>query len=214
MLRRQDVKLSGRFGVYHKVTKTALTMGGVLVEIQETLPVGRETLGRAMESELTDQVSDFRAGSESLFRDHYAALVRSLAVAGGDREAAADAVQEAFIQLCLHWKRVSKYDSPVAWVRRVAINRLSNHERSLRRRAAALLRVRDQQPQTHPDPLVQTSLERALANLPLRQRVATALYYLEDLPVAEVARSMGISEGSVNTHLHRARAALKPTLEV
>lgn len=183
------------------------------MEIHGTLPVGRETLGRAMESELTDHVSDFRAGPESLFRDNYAVLVRSLAVASGDREAAADAVQEAFIQLCLHWKRVSKYDCPVAWVRRVAINRLSNHERSLRRRAAALLRVRNQRPQMDPDPLVQTSLGRALANLPLRQRVATALYYLEDLPVAEVARSMGISEGSVNTHLHRARAALKLALE-
>jgi DNA-directed RNA polymerase specialized sigma24 family protein len=42
--------------------------------------------------------------------------------------------------------------------------------------------------------------------------MATALL-LEDLPVAKVACSMGISEGSVNTHLHRARAALKQALE-
>jgi len=150
---------------------------------------------------------------ETLFRENYTALVRSLAVACGDSEAAADAVQDAFIQLCLHWKRVRKYDNPVAWVRRVAINRLSNHRRSLRRRTAALLRLVNQELHVSRDPGLQTDLEAALERLPMRQRVAVSLYYVEDLPVAEVAASMGVSEGSVNTHLHRARAALKPVLE-
>jgi RNA polymerase sigma-70 factor (ECF subfamily) len=108
---------------------------------------------------------------------------------------------------------VSKYDNPVAWVRRVSINRLSNHRRSLGRCANALLRLRDQDPQPGLDLALPADLQAALESLPLRQRVAAALYYVEDLPVAEVARSMGISEGSVNTRLHRARAALKPTLE-
>jgi RNA polymerase sigma-70 factor (ECF subfamily) len=184
------------------------------VDLDKTLSIGRNTyVGGAMEAGIREHISDPPADPESLFRDNYTALVRSLAVASGDREAAADAVQEAFIQLCLHWKRVSRYDNPVAWVRRVAINRLINQQRSLRHRAAALLRLRDQQPQTSPGPAMQTDLGIAFASLPVRQRVAAALYYLQDLPVAEVARSMGISEGSVNTHLHRARAALRPTLE-
>jgi RNA polymerase sigma factor (sigma-70 family) len=158
-------------------------------------------------------MAEATADPESLFRQHYAALVRSLAVASGDREAAADAVQEAFIQLCLHWKTVGEYDNPAAWVRHVAINRLSNHRRSLRRRAAALLRLHGEDPAPGAKSHFHMDLQIAMASLPLRQRVAVALYYVEDLPVAEVARSMGISEGSVNTHLHRARAALRPTLE-
>ncbi len=166
-----------------------------------------------MATELKDHIADTIAGPESLFRQNYTSLVCSLAVAFGDREAAADAVQEAFLQLCLHWRRVSKYDNPAAWVRRVAINRLGNHHRSLRRLAAALLRLHSQEPLPSARSHMQADLQVALGNLPLRQRVAVALYYVEDLPVAEVARSMGISEGSVNTHLHRARAALKPTLE-
>jgi DNA-directed RNA polymerase specialized sigma24 family protein len=44
---------------------------------------------------LDDHTYGLPADPESLFRDHYTALVRSLAVAAGDREAAADAVQEA-----------------------------------------------------------------------------------------------------------------------
>jgi RNA polymerase sigma factor (sigma-70 family) len=52
-----------------------------------------------------------------------------------------------------------------------------------------------------------------LADLPARQRTAAALYYDADLSVAEIARVMGISEGAVSSHLHRAHAALKETLE-
>ena len=160
-----------------------------------------------------DYVAAAPTDPETLFRENYTALVRSLAVACGDSEAAADAVQDAFIQLCLHWRRVSTYDNPVAWVRRVAINRLSNQRRSLGRRAAALLRLGKEESRLSRDPGFQTDLETALECLPMRQRLAVSLYYVEDLPIAEVATSMGISEGSVNTHLHRARAALKPVLE-
>jgi len=176
--------------------------------------VGDKALSRdVMGTRVDDYVAAPPTDPEMLFRENYTALVRSLAVGCGDSEAAADAVQEAFIQLCLHWKRVSKYDNPVAWVRRVAVNRLSNQRRSLSRQAAALLRLRNQEGRSDREPALPTDLEAALEHLPMRQRVAVALYYVEDLPVAEVATSMGISEGSVNTHLHRARAALKPVLE-
>jgi RNA polymerase sigma-70 factor, ECF subfamily len=161
----------------------------------------------------TDRATGLPPGPETLFRENYAALVRALAVVYGDDEAAADAVQEAFIQLCVHWKRVSAYDNPVAWVRRVAINRLINQRRSLRRGAAALVRLANQDARSGREPAFRTDLEAALEHLPVRQRVAVTLRYVEDLPVADIARSMGISEGSVNQHLNRARAALKPALE-
>ena len=161
-------------------------------------------------------VAELRAvvvSPESLFHDHYGRLVRSLGVACDDAEEAADAVQEAFIQLCLHWQRVSRYDNPEAWVRRVAVNRLHNRRRSLRRRAVALARLLALQPETGTEPDSGVNLREALEKLPDRQRMAVALHYVGNLSVAEVARAMGISEGSVNTHLHRARAALRPVLE-
>lgn len=82
------------------------------------------------------------ATPKALFRCHYARLVRALAVAaGGDLQAAEDAAQDAFVQLCVHWGRVRGYDEPAAWVRRVAINRLRNRNRGLLRRAAAMVRL-------------------------------------------------------------------------
>lgn len=56
-------------------------------------------------------------------------------------------------------------------------------------------------------------LAEALRSLPRRQREAFSLRVLEELDVATTARVMGCSEGSVKTHLSRARAALQKQLE-
>jgi RNA polymerase sigma-70 factor, ECF subfamily len=147
-------------------------------------------------------------------------LVRTLAVIAGDRLRAEDALQDAFAELCLHWRKVGAYEDPEAWVRKVAINRLRNQERSLLRRSRALLRLgvweaaKASAAQVGDDFRLRPELRAALLQLPLRQRAAVVLFYVEDLAVADVARCMGITEGAVNRHLHRGRETLRRLLEV
>lgn len=150
---------------------------------------------------------------EILFRQSYRSIVQSLALAAGDLAAAEDATQEAFIELCVRWNRISHYDNPAVWVRRVAINKLRKVHRSNTRRAIALLRLDFDDRMAPPPGEPDTSLLAALRELPPRQRLATVLHYIEDLTIAEVASAMGISQGAVSQHLNRARTAFRAHLE-
>jgi RNA polymerase sigma-70 factor (ECF subfamily) len=55
-------------------------------------------------------------------------------------------------------------------------------------------------------------LARAIASLPPDQRAAIALFYLEDLSVAEIAAAMDVPAGTVKTRLMHARARLRAAL--
>ena len=55
-------------------------------------------------------------------------------------------------------------------------------------------------------------LQRAIASLPTAQRAAVALFYLDDLPIDEIARAMGSSRSAVKVNLHRARHRLAQIL--
>jgi RNA polymerase sigma-70 factor (ECF subfamily) len=151
---------------------------------------------------------------DTLFRAHYSRLVEAVAVASGDYDGAADAVQEAFVQLWRHWDEVRLYEDPAGWVRRVAINRAFNWRRSLARRAAALLRLgEDEQTTATVDERSDSAVLLAFRALPARQRLAMGLHYVADLSVAEVARAMDVSEGTVKQHLHRGRETMRHRLE-
>lgn len=153
------------------------------------------------------------ASPEALFRQSYLAIVQALALAGGDVAAAEDATQEAFAEACVRWNRVSRYDNPGGWVRRVAINKLRNAHRSRVRGVAAVERMSSAMPTAPPPIETESDLTTALRRLPYKQRLSTVLYYVEGLSTAEVADAMGISQGSVSQHLNRARTALRSYLE-
>lgn len=146
---------------------------------------------------------------ETMFRAHYGRLVRALTLVAGSQEAAADAVQEAFVKAHLNWRRVQRYDDPVGWIRRVAINKLRDESRRQGRKDRAVERLQGEVR----DDGVQWSdgadASALLAELPRQQRLAIALFYVEGLSVAEVAETLKLSEGAVRFHLHQGRARLR-----
>jgi RNA polymerase sigma-70 factor (ECF subfamily) len=154
---------------------------------------------------------------DAFFLSTYDSLTRTLAAAFGDRELASEAVQEAFVRAYTRWRRVRRLDNPAAWVRRVAINLLRDQHRRHGRRDRAIERLAARTPTHTVDPDHTTGaggvLEH-LQSLPQQQRLAVALFYLEDASVADVARAMSISEGAVKYHLNQGRTSLRKSLSL
>jgi RNA polymerase sigma-70 factor, ECF subfamily len=147
-------------------------------------------------------VDDF----DEFFFDHYARVVASLRLAGGDLGDAEDAAQDGFAKAMQRWESVSTMERPATWVYVVAVRELRRRARRGSRSVGALnLEVPD-----HADEVVSTEVvEDALRSLPPRQRLAVVLRFHADLTMAEVGKAMGCSEGTVKSTLHAALERLR-----
>jgi RNA polymerase sigma-70 factor (ECF subfamily) len=140
------------------------------------------------------------------------------------REDALDAVQDAMMRMLGYQDRPQAEWTPLFWS--ILRRRIVDLQRRRAFRFRWLQGASDHDDgdidwaDSAPDPSRQhdqrqayARLADALAALPRRQREAFGLRVLEELDVANTARAMGCSEGSVKTHLSRAREALRRQLE-
>ena len=139
------------------------------------------------------------------------------------REDALDVVQDAMLKMLAYAQRPAAEWTPLFWS--ILRSRIVDAQRR------RLFRLRWMLPQAAegedldwadagPDPARShehresyARLVEALRALPARQREAFTLRVLENLDVPTTARVMGCSEGSVKTHLFRARETLQRQLE-
>jgi RNA polymerase sigma-70 factor, ECF subfamily len=143
---------------------------------------------------------------DDFYAGNYGRFVVQLYAVTGSLADAEDAVQEAFARASAHWGRIRQYDSPEAWVRRVALHVAFSGLRRARRVAEVLRRVPP--PAPPPAPADSLGLVEALKALPLPLRQVLVLHYLADLPVERVAGELGIAVGTAKSRLSRAREAL------
>ena len=99
---------------------------------------------------------------EQFFLANYDSVLHALIVTTGDRERATDATQEAFIKAYSRWPKIRQYDSPAAWVRRIAINLTRDTIRSERRRRRREQANRPDEVTSHADRYVADSFTRDL----------------------------------------------------
>jgi RNA polymerase sigma-70 factor, ECF subfamily len=149
---------------------------------------------------------------EEFYRQEFPRMVTLACAVSGSRLVAEDIAQDALVKARQHWETIGGYDKPAAWVRRVTIQLASKRLRRARAEAAALLRLRVPEP-IPPGPEEVEDVLRAIARLPVRQRAAVVLCYLEDRSVREVAQILGCAEGTAKAHLHRARTSLARMLK-
>lgn len=148
-----------------------------------------------------------------LFREHYAGLLRLGVVMLGDRAAAEDAVQDAFVALHRRWASLRDRDAAEAYLRSAMLNRCRSWVRRqvIQRAPRPLLPLAGSQPSAEESVVVRDdahSLVTAMRTLPRRQREVLACRYVLELSVAETAETLQISQGTVKVHTSRALKSL------
>jgi RNA polymerase sigma-70 factor (sigma-E family) len=164
------------------------------------------------------EVADVGDALAELHRENYAGLVRLATIVVGDVGLAEQVVQDAFVRLQMRWRGMRGIDRPAAYLRSAVLNgcRSQLRRHRVRDRHAARRTVPPAMAGPESTALAHDDHDRvmaALRTLPGRQREAVVLRYYLDLNEADIAAAMGVSAGSVKTHLHRGLAALSRVLE-
>ncbi len=195
-------------------------------------PLPRPRVDERLSPEVeADAVARARAGDADAFRvlvDAYRDRAFGLALRiVRSREEAEEAAQDAFVRA---WRALPGFRADArfsTWLYRIVMRRALDSAAALRRRrhrevefdeaaAGAGVARSDGAPAVAPGPAPNASadararrLEAMIARLTEAQRMVVTLYYYEDRTIAEVARTLGVPDETVKTHLHRARAALR-----
>jgi RNA polymerase sigma-70 factor (sigma-E family) len=140
------------------------------------------------------------------------ALRRTAYLLCGDWQLASDYVQEGLIRVYRRWHRLERDGRLHSYARKAVVSAALDARRR-RSSSEVVTDPSDAAAGSAPDHAVPTSermvLLGALAALPPRQRACVVLRYYEDLPVAEVAALLSISDGTVKSQTSRGLAALQ-----
>lgn len=159
----------------------------------------------------------------AFFKDVNARAFRFAEYGLRSREDAMDAVQDAMMKMLAYNDRPASEWTPLFW--RILRTRVIDMQRRRKFRLSWMLGGIEEDSsiawadgsadpsRTYDNREAFSHFAAAMQKLPTRQREAFNLRVLEEMDVATTARVMGCSEGSVKTHLSRARAALQPNLE-
>lgn len=150
---------------------------------------------------------------EAFYRERYRPIVAVVYALTGNRWAAEDLAQEAFLRAHRDWSRVEVMAAPEAWVRRVAINLAMSRFRRLRSETTARLRLSPVDVAFQPPTAEHDAFWAEVRRLPHRQSEVVALRYVEDLSTVEIADTLEIAEGTVRALLAQARERLARQLE-
>jgi RNA polymerase sigma-70 factor, ECF subfamily len=141
---------------------------------------------------------------------------------------AADATQDAFVAA---WRQLPRLRDPQVfdgWLNRIVANAAKmarRHRVRLREVAVASPPSDESPPMAHeqaPDPFARTQIDdvaeadalgRAFDRLRPEERAILALHHVDERPIAEIARALGIPTGTAKWRLHSARRALERAME-
>lgn len=172
-----------------------------------------------IEHHARSSISVFGPSSERLdrlgewFAAEYEPLLRFAYFVTGDREAARDAVQDAFIRIWKAGGRVEQDGFPT-YARRTIANLGRSRFRRLRAERTAIAALpRRPEGVSDPDPVERDEVWAAILRLPAQQRAVVALRFYEHMTETQIAATLAVSAGTVKKQLSRALNRLSIELE-
>ena len=144
---------------------------------------------------------------ERLLNDYQHKVFRMAMAMLRDAARAEDVTQDIFIKL---WRALPIYDGRASvgtWLYTIARNTCLSAIRADGYRRTAALDDAAEPAASSTTPLA-ISVEQCLSRLPDVQRQVVTLFYMQERSVADVAGMLDLPEGTVKSHLHRARRAL------
>lgn len=142
---------------------------------------------------------------ETIYRGGYARFLRFALAVVGDRESAAEVVQEAFAKAIRSRFQFRGEGTPEAWVWRIVLNVARDQARG----EPLPLDLAGDEPCANGHADEWSELRAAVAALPERQRLTVFLRHYADLDYEQIARVLEVERGTVAATLHAAHAALR-----
>ncbi len=156
-----------------------------------------------------------RAAERALFHRHVGGVHRLAFHLAGEGDIADDLVQQVFIRVFEKLATFRGESAFTTWLHRVTVTTCLNGLRTTRRlrhRERSLTALPEPAAAQHHDPADLLAMRTAILDLPPALRAPLVLHALEGHPHADVARMLGIPEGTSKRRVHEARAALRVAL--
>ena len=137
-----------------------------------------------------------------------------LNLTSGDAMLTDDLAQETFIKAYLGLRSFKGLSDFGTWLYRIGYNEFYDHVRRTREQATDQWETLADDPGQDSAQSIDASLtvDEALRHLNPTERVVVTLFYIEDQPLKRIASITGMPEGTVKSHLHRAKVHLKQFL--
>jgi RNA polymerase sigma-70 factor (ECF subfamily) len=159
-----------------------------------------------------------RSAAQSLVKAHQQSLYAYLVRLSGRPELAEDVIQEAFIRVLTNLDKFDPRYRFSTWLftiaRRVYLNIVARHSPVYVENPPEIHTTNSPEPREDDNGgLLRDALQKALMSLSFVQREIVVLFHQCDWPIWLIAEHLEIPEGTVKSHLHRARKQLKEVLE-